>query len=337
MLDTATPETHALTPDAPLWAWAEDAISHRLEEMFQHTDGVRAGEDIEAVHDMRVGSRRLVAAMKVFGECFPGYEYQLLLKEARRVTRRLGAVRDLDVLIDHYEGLRERARPEEQLGVDYFIAVHHRLRERARRPMLAALREIERDDLGGRIRRYLQDESAAYRFGLHAPAGHRRRVEPTGSFRTAAPPILEDRYRTFYSFEPYVSDPEEVEQLHEMRIAAKWLRYTMELFAPAYANRLKSEISAVKKIQELLGDLHDSDVRREILRGMLDGPPDLRGLEALGVLLPDPVVSSLARLLAREEKARRRCYDAFYKEWRRLSKKEFARTCLERIQHPDAA
>src|SRR5215207_1130044 len=100
---TPPPEPVELDADAPLWVWAQDAISRRLDEMFAHTEGVRLGEDIEAVHDMRVGSRRLVAAMKVFAVCFPGYEYELLLRQARRVTRRLGAVRDLDVLIDHYE------------------------------------------------------------------------------------------------------------------------------------------------------------------------------------------------------------------------------------------
>lgn len=333
----APTEAPTLHSDAPLWAWAQDAISHRLDEMFQHTEGVRLGEDIEAVHDMRVGSRRLVAAMKVFAASFPGPEYQDLLREARRVTRRLGAVRDLDVLIDHYERLRENAKPEEQVGIEYFLAIHDRLRNRARKPMLAALEEMEKDHLGGRIRRYLEEESQAYRFGLHSPVGHRQVVDPMGPFRHAAPPILEDRYRTYYSFEQYVDDPEEVEQLHEMRIAAKWLRYTMELFAPAYQDVLKSQISAVKKIQELLGDLHDSDVRLDILRALAAGTPDLRGLEALGVLLPDPVIASVRVLLAREEEARRGYYQAFHKEWRKQARKDFARTLLERIHRPDAA
>jgi CHAD domain-containing protein len=304
--------------------------------MFSHTERVRVGEDIEGVHDMRVGSRRLVAAMRVFAEAFPGPEYQDLLREARQVTRRLGAVRDLDVLIDFYQRRRAKGKPPERLGIDYVIAVEDRERGRARRPMLKALRRMEEDDLSGRLRRFLREEGAAYRFGLHAPGPRRQRVDPLGSFRAAAPPILEDRFQTLYSYEPYVDDPNEVEELHAMRIAAKWFRYTLELFAPAWADGLKPEIGAVKKLQELLGDLHDSDVRLELLRGMLDGPPDLRGLEAVGQLLPDPVMMSLGLLLAREERDRRGYYEAFRKEWGKLAKKDFARSCRERIQQPDA-
>ena len=333
----AVPPATTLSADSPLWVWAQDAIDHRLEEMLAPIEGVRLGEDIEAVHDMRVGSRRLVAAMKVFAACFPGHAYQLLAREARMVTRRLGAVRDLDVLLDHYVRLRVEAPPEEQLGIDYFLAVHRRERERARRPLLAALRKIQEDHLADRLRRFLQDESDAYRVGLHAPVGAAAAVDPAGSFRRAATPILEDRLHILYRFERYVEDPEETVQLHEMRIAAKWLRYTMELFAPAYANALKGQINAVKQIQELLGDLHDSDVRLEILGGMLESPPDFRGLEALGILLPDPVIAGLALLLVREQRTRRRCYEAFRKEWRKLSKKDFASRTLSRIHQPDGA
>lgn len=325
-----------LSPDAPLWVWAEHAIASRLDEMFSHTERVRVGEDIEGVHDMRVGSRRLVAAMKVFAECFPDEEYRSLLREAREVTRRLGAVRDLDVMIDYYARRREKAKRGERIGIDYLIAVEDRERKRARRPMLKALARMERSDLAGRLRSFLKDEAAAYRFGLHAPRSRRHRVDPTASFRAAAPPILEERYRAFYSFEAYVDDPEEVVQLHEMRIAAKWFRYTLELFAPAWADALKPEITAVKKIQELLGELHDSDVRLDLLRGMLSGPPDARGLEAVGRLLADPVLDSVRVLLSREERERRGHYEAFRKEWGKLERKDFARTSLEKIQRPDA-
>src|SRR5690242_7251507 len=91
-----------LNADSPLWAWAGEAIGARAETMLEHFEGVEAGEDIEAVHDMRVGSRRLVAAMRVFETCYPDRQYERLFREARRVTRRLGGVRDLDVLIDYF-------------------------------------------------------------------------------------------------------------------------------------------------------------------------------------------------------------------------------------------
>jgi CHAD domain-containing protein len=325
-----------LNPDAPLWAWAHEAIGQRAKWMLEHIEGVRLGEDIEAVHDMRVGSRRLVAAMRVFGACFPGADYRRLLREARDVTRRLGAVRDLDVLIDHYEKARVSASPEALPGIDYFIAIHERERKRARKPMLEAMREMEEDDLVGRLSRYLQEESEAYSFGL-IPGSLLDEVDPRGSFRQAAPVILEDRYRVLYSFEPYVEHPEQAEQLHEMRIAAKWLRYTMELFAPAYRGDLKQQIAAVKKIQELLGDLHDSDVRLWILDEMRSHSLDPRGLEAMRTLRPAPIISALKNLHEMEVGVRQGCYEAFRKEWRKLARRGFPASCLERIREPDAA
>jgi CHAD domain-containing protein len=155
-------------------------------------------------------------------------------------------------------------------------------------------------------------------------------------FRSAAPRLLEERLHALYAFEEFTSQPEAVTELHDMRIAAKWLRYTMELFAPAYADELKKSIAAVKKLQELLGDLHDSDVRIDLLRAALGGRLRVRGLEAIGQLSPDPVHAGLNQLLARELRTRQGCYRAFYKEWKKLQSRGFQKTCTERIRNPDA-
>lgn len=335
-----------LTADSPLWAWAYDAITHRQETMLEHIHGVREGADIEAVHDMRVGSRRLVAAMRVFAGCFPAPEYRRLLRKARGVTRKLGAVRDLDVLIDHYQRLRPKAEPGEQLGIDYFIALHERARRKARRPMLRALHELEQGGFTERLQAFLRREAEEYQVGLDTYSVQAHSGTPgsgsavgescIGPFREAAPGLLEERYAELYSFEAYAGQPDAVEELHEMRIAAKWLRYTMELFAPAYADELKRAISAVKGLQELLGDLHDSDIRLQILRELTTGRLDYRALEAIGQMLPDPVEHGLALLLAREERERKGCYRAFYKEWKKLEERGFRTKCLERLRNPDA-
>jgi CHAD domain-containing protein len=335
-----------LNPDAPLWAWASAAVEERLEAMLRHVEGVRRGEDIEAVHDMRVGSRRLVAAMRVFAVCFPEAEYRRLLREARGITRSLGAVRDLDVLIDHFERHRPKASEEERVGIDYFIALRRRERRRARKPMLRALDRLERRGFAERLRRYLRDEAALYAVGLDAATLRERSdpsaprnpnaLRPTGSFREAAPVALAARHAALYEFEPYAHREDAVEELHEMRIAAKWLRYTMELFAPAYADGLKRSLNRVKRIQELLGDLHDSDVRLELLRAMTAAPLDYRGLEAIRRLRPEPVEAAVRLFLAREERERQGCYRAFYKEWKRLEERGFRERCLERLLRPDA-
>jgi CHAD domain-containing protein len=331
----AGPLPEQLTPDSPLWAWAYDAIGHRAETMVSHLEGVRLGEDIEAVHDMRVWSRRLVAAMRVFGACFPGPEYRSLVREARQVTRRLGAVRDLDVLIDYFARRRPEAESAALLGIDYLLARLGREREKARKPMLRAMDELIASDYPGRLREYLRDEAQSYALGLHPPALSSE-VDPKTPFRTVAPALLEERYREFYAFEPYVANAEAVTELHEMRIAAKWLRYTMELFAPAYADELKQPLAVVKRFQELLGDLHDADVRLDLLRESIEGRLDARALGVLGLMLPEPVQESLVKLAEAEQGVRDGCYRAFYKEWRKQERRGFAASARERILDPNA-
>ncbi|MFN3653132.1 MAG: CHAD domain-containing protein [Armatimonadota bacterium] len=334
-----------LGPDAPLWAWGSEMITRRAAEMVSHADGVRLGEDIEAVHDMRVWSRRLVAAMRLFAVCFPEPGYRKLMREARRVTRALGEVRDLDVQLDYLKRLREGLQGEETTAVEYLVAVLSARRETARQPMLKSLDRLLESRFEARLDAYLAEQDDAYRVGLSPVRiwgpdphpGSRRGGVPRGemTFREAAPVALRARVEELYAFEPYVARPEAVEELHEMRIAAKWLRYTMEVFAPAYSTGLKKQLAAVKKVQELLGDLHDSDVRLELLERTGREPLEPKGLAALGLLSPDAVQSGLHELQRRETGTRNDCYTRFYAQWRKLEERGLRGELLQAIRNPD--
>jgi CHAD domain-containing protein len=334
----------ALSPDDPLWAWAASAIRSRAEAMLKHIPGVREGADIEAVHDLRVGSRRLAAAMKVFAVCFPGSEYRRLVREVRRVTRRLGALRDLDVLADYYEKLMPELEPAERLAAEYQLAVFQRDRKKSRPPALEALDEVEEDELVPRLERFLVQEGEAFQVGLlpvppwsaaGVKSGSHAPIHPEQSFRLAAPRLLIERLDTLLGFREYVTQPEAVEELHSMRIAAKWLRYTMELFTPAYADELADAIATVKKVQEQLGDLHDSDVRLDLLNAGRRGHLSARGIEALHLLDPVPVVESLTRLHAREQRTRGQIYRKFRRSWQKLETRGFPDACRSRFRTPD--
>ncbi len=343
MAPARSPQTTAVprSPDAPLWVWAHHSITRRAEAMFVHLAGVRAGADIEAVHDMRVGSRRVVAAMRVFRDCFPTVEFRNLAREARGITDALGAVRDLDVLIEHATLRRRDAADEVHPALAYLIAVWGGDRRRARRPMLRELARLEKTRYLARMEQYLTEEFEAHAVGMDLV--HRRAREdsplPSGgrtSFREAAPLLLGLRYANLYSFEPYVEHPEATTELHAMRIAAKWFRYTMELFSPAYADSLREPLEAVRRFQELLGDLHDSDVRLDLLQAARRGTLNVDALVEIGELLPDPIPVGLDRLHADEQQFRHACYLSFRDCWRLLAADGFAGRCRERIANPDA-
>ncbi len=73
------------------------------------------------------------------------------------------------------------------------------------------------------------------------------------------------RIADLFWYEPYLGDSSLKEKHHTMRIMAKRLRYTIEAFADLYDEPLKGELKVIKKLQELLGDIHDCDVWVELL------------------------------------------------------------------------
>ncbi len=86
---------------------------------------------------------------------------------------------------------------------------------------------------------------------------------------TNARRILSVRVAEFYSHAPALDDPNAVEALHEMRIGAKRLRYTLELFEDLFGAVGEKQIKRVKQLQEELGNIHDLDVRINLIRDAL--------------------------------------------------------------------
>jgi CHAD domain-containing protein len=80
-------------------AYGDDVIRQKIIRMLSYTRAVRRGNDPDALHDMRVASRRLRAALSVFADAYDTPEYARLQKAIRKVTATLSRARDLDVMI----------------------------------------------------------------------------------------------------------------------------------------------------------------------------------------------------------------------------------------------
>jgi CHAD domain-containing protein len=105
------------------------------------------GADIEGVHDVRVASRRLRAAMDIGAVCFPKRWYKPLHRAAKEITKRLGEVRDRDVMLQVLAADRDAAPPPDRPGIDRLVARIGRERESARAEMESYLSEL----LGGAL------------------------------------------------------------------------------------------------------------------------------------------------------------------------------------------
>jgi len=176
-----------------------------------------------------------------------------------------------------------------------------------------------------------------------------KRLDPDGALAENARRIVEVRLDELRSFAPKALDPDEVEALHDMRIAAKRLRYVLELSEPAFGSPARSGAKTAKRLQEILGEIHDCDVMLPRVHAHAE---DLRGRDAVAVFEAagraadlDPAavrqapnrnryrgLESLATyLVARRAVLHRR----FVKRWEKLEASGFAPALLDGLNPPE--
>lgn len=128
-------------------------IGDRWEEVWKAIPRAVEGSDIEGVHDVRVASRRLRAAMDVAAPAFPATWYKPLHKTAKEITSELGAVRDRDVMLEYLNAERAAIPPNERPGIDRLIARIDSERILARAEMEKFLQELAERGLREETRR----------------------------------------------------------------------------------------------------------------------------------------------------------------------------------------
>ncbi len=136
-----------IAPEKSLEECARRIITTRLHEMMSFKEGTIDGTDIEYVHDMRVASRRLRAAMRSFADCFTRKKkFRRHLKRVERITSRLGDVRDLDVLIDRFQKDLKTVPEDAQIGVHNLIRHLQKERKERRVPMFRMFEELDKSN-----------------------------------------------------------------------------------------------------------------------------------------------------------------------------------------------
>ena len=130
---------------------AAAAVEVRADEVFEHLHRALDTTDIEGVHDMRVATRRLRAAMEIFAACFPKQPHRTALREVKALADALGARRDPDVAIAALENVVAGLTDEDAPGVEHMIADLRAEQQAANETLAQALAEIETTDLRSRL------------------------------------------------------------------------------------------------------------------------------------------------------------------------------------------
>jgi CHAD domain-containing protein len=297
-----------------------------LDAFTREIAGVKEAQDIEYIHRMRVASRRLRAALPLFRTCFPDKQYVKWMQEITRITRALGDARDADVQIAFLQkslkklqkdpGLEKKRASENQPSTEpairFLLLGLQKKRSILQKHVVSAISGLEKSQVTGEMQRVF----AAMRDGYQTT-----RKKPLLS---GIPPVaalrIGKRLSTLHSYEPWVLHPEAVAEHHATRIAAKKLRYTMEIYGSVYRNNLEKYLARVKKIQEILGDIHDCDVWIDQITSLL-----LRERTLLrtgkGTKRPDTTTLSSLRLFLDDRDAeRKRRYRQFVRYWQALAR-----------------
>ncbi len=291
-----------------------------LQRMLYHEPGTRLGEDIEALHDMRVATRRMRAAFRVFGDHYKPKEVAPYLKGLKRTGRALGAVRDLDVFREKIQAYQESLSEAQPDGLDGLLSVLEGRREGARQQMIDYLD-------GDKYRRFVEQFR---QFVNTEGLGNLPVTPPDGDdprpYRVChvAPMAVFERLAVVRAYDEWVSVPDPpLARLHALRIACKRLRYTLEFFSEVLEPDAKAVIKGVVTLQDHLGALQDAVVARDILRDFLTW--GTWGHEATGELSPAEAVDAPgveAYLAARE--AELQCLlETFPQAWQQLKETEF--------------
>jgi CHAD domain-containing protein len=271
----AVSDVPGVLPDDLMGEAGRKVLAFHLARMLHHEPSVREGSDPKDVHDMRVAIRRMRSAIPTFAPYFEEKTLKQAQKTLRTLGRALGPVRDLDVLAlktqkyaerhaDHpdqhrklrgLDGLLSAWRHEQQVARSEFIDLMDS--EVVERFLLKFAHFLDTPEKNALLLR-LEPESLGPRPLL---------------VRHVAPRVLYEKYETVRAYQPFL-DALSYDGLHALRIRAKELRYALEAFSEVLnADAAAQVITAIKQLQDYLGDMQDARVAASLVEVYLKRTP----------------------------------------------------------------
>ena len=319
-----TPTKHIQVDDAPgiaagdsMAEAARKTLHFHMLRMMANETGTREGIDIEALHDMRVATRRMRTAFYVLANAIDANATAPYLKELKHAGRMLGRIRDLDVF-------REKAQA--------YLGAFAKSTPPNLTPLMSAW-DAEYARARSKLLKYLDSERYAqfkHAFTTHLGIP----LSPTTTRNTAQcvafalPDLIAERLVEFYTCKTRLDQPDaDLTDYHQMRIVTKYLRYTLEYFREVLGPEVKQAIDELKVLQNHLGALQDAVVASTHLRNVITWGTWQRPAEEHLRWTPTPISApDVAAYLEFRQTESRRLVRTFPEAWARYEDERHQRT-----------
>jgi CHAD domain-containing protein len=250
-----------------------DLALRHLNRFISYESKVLKGDDANAIHDMRVASRRLQQVLDLLYLKPRPQELRRLRRQICRCRRALGEVRNCDVLLDFVRrslGRKRSARREAWTAVQQFLLV------RRSETFLRATHKLGKINLTVfyvNLKAFLHQEKAAeHTAEHHAHGAAASRARFAGDMTNA----LQSAWSRFEGQIEHSRRSPRPEIIHGTRIATKRLRYLLEVFHEFGVPGCADALSWLRQLQNHLGDWHDLEVLEQVIIEMVARPDFLR-------------------------------------------------------------
>lgn len=228
-------------------------MRQNLRKLLDCERDARKDSDIEAVHQMRVATRRLRAMLPVMEAVAPVEQCRFFRKAIRKTARALADVRDFDVFQENIAAYVENLPKEQQSGMAPLVNALKRDRAIARKRMLSALDSQAYITFKREFSVFMTDNAEHWN-------KHLRVQDLAGSAIWRCYELLR-AYETWLDMR--VPTNNDIEDLHTMRISGKRLRYMLELFGDKSAAWFAPVYEPLVQLQNCLGILQDVAVAKD--------------------------------------------------------------------------
>lgn len=246
------------------WERIQAMALRQLDRLMAMEPKVLRGENAEAIHDMRIATRRLQQLMDLMFAAPQPREVARMCKRVRRCRRVLSEVRNCDVLLQHAKGALAAKKPTHRVAWEAFRDYLERHRERR---FNKAIQEISRQHLAAlylSLKPWLTSLPAAGGNGRSEASASWTAEGLNERFRTE----LERKWNAFHERLEGTRQNHARQGIHELRIATKRLRYLTEALHQMKLHGAAAVLASLRAIQQSLGEWHDIEVTAEMLTEM---------------------------------------------------------------------